>query len=177
MNLFRLCYIVPQLIEGQLRRKAVFEAVQMDERGNPARQQGGGFAPLLAPDGKPLRASLLLGDWEAGTGLLRAELHRGGRVSEVSNFVLSRPGEYTESRLSDGSVSSVARTVSGYHCYVRAEAIARQKDGKPILGNDGRQVWNVEDPSWVLYTSATGTFAIAGAAATTAAPVVDEAAA
>ena len=30
MNMFRLCFIVPQTINGALRRKAVFEAVELD---------------------------------------------------------------------------------------------------------------------------------------------------
>ena len=160
MNLARLCYIVPQSIDGTMRRKAVFEAVMTDANGNPARQPGGGFTPVMAADGKPLRGSLLLGDWLDGTGLLHATVKRGGKVTEVSNFVLSKPGEFTESKLSDGTISHVAKTVSGYHPYVQCTFEARVKDGIAVLGADGRQVHNVVEPSWVLYASATGTFAI-----------------
>lgn len=184
MNLMRLCYIVPQMIDDISRRKAVFEAVATNDKGDPARQPQGGFAPVLAEDGKPLRASLLLGSWSDGTGLLHAELHRGGKVTEVSNFVLSKPGDVKETKLDDGKISRVARTVPGYHPYVRADAELRIKDGKPVLGTDGRPVFNIVDPTWVLYASATGTFAIAGAPAQTAAAapaptteVADEAAA
>ena len=163
MNMFRLCFIVPQTINGALRRKAVFEAVELDDKGNPKRLPEGGIAPLNAADGKPLRASMLLGDWQAGTGLLEAELRRGGKIATIDKFVLSRPGQFTETKLSDGTVSQVAKIASGYHVYVRAEAEARVKDGKPVLGTDGRQVYNIQEPTWVLYASATGTFAITAA--------------
>ena len=157
----RLCFIVPQTIDNTLRRKAVFEAVKTNEKGDPMRANGGGFEPERAPDGKPLRASLLLGNWQDGTGLLHASVKRGGKITEVSNFVLSRPGVFAETTLSDGSKSMEAKTVSGYHPYVQCEIELRVKDGKPVLGSDGRQVANVIDPNWVLYASATGTFAIA----------------
>ena len=160
MNLMRLCFIVPQTIDGVVRRKAVFEAVEIDSNGNPKRRKGGGFEPLNNLEGKPLRASLLLGNWEDGTGLLHATVKRGGKVTEVSNFVLSRPGEFMETRLLDGSIGQVAKTVTGYHPYVTCELDRRVKDGMPVMGADGHQVINVVEPSWVLYASATGTFSI-----------------
>ena len=186
MNLMRLAYIVPVNVidkttgSSTLRRKAVFEAIQTNADGNPVRAPQGGSVPQLAADGKPLRAGLLLGNWRDGTGLLSAELHRGGKVTTIENFVMSVPGDVKETVLDDGTKSQVAKTVAGYHVYVRAELAQATKDGKPVLGQDGRVVWNVEDPTWVLYTSATGTFAVpapkSAPVATTAAEVSEVAA-
>jgi hypothetical protein len=158
----RLKYIVPQQINGVIRRKAIFEAIKFkDDR--PVRKPEGGFENELAADGKPLIASLLLGSWHDGTGLLQAIVRRGSTTKTVENFVLSKPNDFAVAELPDGAKSQVARTVSGYHAYVNAEVEHRLKDGKPITGTDGREVLNIVDPEWVLFQSASGTYNVPSA--------------
>lgn len=158
MNL-RLKFIVPQVIDGIARRKAIFEAVEFKD-GKPLRKPEGGFVQIVASDGKPITASLLLGEWKDGTGLLHATVKRGSHVREVEKFILSPAGAYTKARLPDGSESMVATLVSGYHAYVTADIERRVKDGKPVIGADGREVFNVIDPEWMLFQSASGTFTV-----------------
>ncbi len=175
MNLFRLRYIVSQIIDGIARRKAVFVAIKTDENGKPVRDEKG-FVEMLAADGKPLVASLLLGPWADGTGLSVATIHRGGTNKVVEGFVLSEPGQFASATLPDGTPSTIAKTVPGYHAYVRGVAVLRMKDGQPVIDRNGRQVLNIEDPQWELWQSASGTFSIPlkqAAAAPAPVPVAD----
>ena len=117
---------------------------------------------MLAADGLPLRASLLLGDWRGGTGLFEATFHRGGKTEVRERVVISNPDDFSETSLPDGTASTIARTVPGLHIYVEAEPQSRTgKDGKPVVGADGRAVFNVENPVWHIWQSNTGTFGVA----------------
>jgi hypothetical protein len=159
-HMLRLKYIVPQHLDGtQIRRKAIFEGVQFKD-GKPVRRAEGGFEPELAADGKPIIASLLLGNWNDGTGLLEVLVRRGNKTKVIENFILSKANDFAKSTLPDGTESTVARIANGYHTYVQCEVERRMKDGKPVVGADGREVLNVVDPEWVLFQSASGTFAV-----------------